>query len=176
MHNRIIEEYAERINNTLNLENDFDIENVVIGLDGTLEETTLNSGVIAQLTDLSDEEDKPKFKIQISDLIVSEQRRRFSIAHELGHLFIHLDFLNEEKWANNCRKSIIYHREEMSTGIEETEANTFAAAFLMPTDKFIKVSNCYFNDDRYDLKKIAQQFNVSKESAYYRGVNLGIWV
>ncbi|MBE6048601.1 MAG: ImmA/IrrE family metallo-endopeptidase [Clostridium sp.] len=174
---QIIEKYASRIHDALQLEDNFDIIKVVTGLGGILEEGPLNSGVVAQLTDLSDTGNEPKFKIQTSDLIVSEARKRFSIAHELGHLFIHLGFLESEKWSENCKKSIVYHREEMSTGMEETEANTFAAAFLMPAEQFRRVADNNFDEnDGYNIEEIANKFNVSRVSAYYRGVNLGIWI
>lgn len=171
----VIEKYASQVHAILKLEDNFNIKKVVTGLGGTIEEGFLNTGIVAQLTNISNKKSEPSFEIKISNLIDSEEKIRFAIAHELGHLFIHLGFLDEKKWSENCKLSIVYHREEMSTGIEETEANTFAVAFLMPINRFRIVANTNLNKNIYNIEQIAKQFGVSKMSAYYRGVNLGLW-
>ncbi|WP_394897200.1 ImmA/IrrE family metallo-endopeptidase [Clostridium paraputrificum] len=177
MDTRSVAIYAEQIHNVLGLENDFDINELVKGLGGVIEKDNLNTGVVAQLSDLANEEGKPNFKVKISNQVMTEGRKRFSIAHELGHLFVHLDFLDKSKWAEHCKDSIVYYRGEITTGVEEVEANAFAAAFLMPSERFNKVAeNNLNNDGSYDIDEIAKCFNVSRESAYYRGINLGIWM
>ncbi|MBA4686352.1 MAG: ImmA/IrrE family metallo-endopeptidase [Candidatus Galacturonibacter soehngenii] len=57
----------------------------------------------------------------------SNCRIRFDIAHELGHLLMHADYFNDE---DNKKKVI---KEKL-----EYEADTFAAAFLMPEETFSK--------------------------------------
>ena len=52
----------------------------------------------------------------------SVERRIFSAAHELGHLLLHLDDFNVDALTENK--------------VHETEANTFAAHFLMPEEIF----------------------------------------
>jgi hypothetical protein len=66
-------------------------------------------------------------RIRVSDAISSEGRRRFSIAHELGHLWLgHLP----RSFAELCSALAIEGR---PARVEEAEASVFAAEFLMPT-------------------------------------------
>jgi hypothetical protein len=66
-------------------------------------------------------------RIRVSDAISSEGRRRFSIAHELGHLWLgHLP----RSFAELCSAVAIEGR---PARVEEAEASAFAAEFLMPT-------------------------------------------
>lgn len=53
----------------------------------------------------------------------------FSIAHELGHLFLHMAYPDDEK---GYILSGSYHKETQNTSICEWEAEELAAAFLMP--------------------------------------------
>jgi Zn-dependent peptidase ImmA (M78 family)/DNA-binding XRE family transcriptional regulator len=53
---------------------------------------------------------------------ISVERQIFSLAHELGHLFLHKDSYGKPS--------------EALTDEQEAEADRFAAAFLMPRDKF----------------------------------------
>lgn len=54
----------------------------------------------------------------------SLQRQRFSIAHEMGHIFLH---------TNNAYKATVYNREPSPTDNPiETEANIFASRLLAP--------------------------------------------
>lgn len=59
-------------------------------------------------------------------------RRRFTIAHELGHYCLHKDFLD--------RTGIILERSNKFSHIrdKEIEADNFAAELLMPKDFFLK--------------------------------------
>ena len=170
-----IEKYASQVHAILKLEDDFNIKKVVTGLGGTIEEGFLGTGIVAQLTNISNKKGEPSFEIKISNLIDSEEKIRFAIAHELGHLFIHLNFLDKNKWLKNCQKPIVYYKEEISIGVKEAEANAFAVAFLMPINRFRIVANINLNKKIYNIEQIAKQFVVSKMSAYYRGVNLGLW-
>lgn len=177
MNRASIERYAKQIYNVLRLDKNFNIQDVVKNLGGTIEEDSLMPGVIAEISDLSCEKQRRSFKIKISDSNLLDSRKRFSIAHELGHLFIHLGFLDDEKWKKCCNDQIVYRRQEYCTGIMEMEANAFAAAFLMPDDIFFDEATNNSNDDgSYNINKIAEDFGVSREAAYYRGINLGIWV
>ena len=88
----------------------------------------------------------------------SPARDRFTVAHELGHLFLH-------------------HREGMGvarynrsgTDLAEVEANWFAAAFLMPEGPFLE-------DVRLGtpIATIARSFRVSVAAADVRAKSLGI--
>ena len=102
-------------------------------------------------------------------------RQRFSIAHELGHLFLHMKYPHEEWLA--LPVGVSYKRASGKYTMAEIEANEFAAAFLMPEDSFrnIAMKNINSEGSHYNLDKVAKHFNVSVCSASYRGINLGIW-
>lgn len=90
-------------------------------------------------------------------------RDRFTLAHELGHLFLgHVD-----------EYEILYRR-----GANELEyaANEFAAELLMPRDPFIEVVNQNVDDDgRCDIDEVASFFQVSPSAALTRGKFLGLF-
>lgn len=103
----------------------------------------------------------------------NESRKRFSIAHELGHLFIHMGYkISEETWENSDN---VFNR--LDSGELEFQANEFAAALLMPEEKFIKVMNDNYNKGSYNMENVAEYFNVSLEAAINRGrwLNLLSW-
>ncbi|GIM31527.1 ImmA/IrrE family metallo-endopeptidase [Paraclostridium bifermentans] len=113
------------------------------------------------------ERNNEKFIISV-DSSKPENRQRFSLAHELGHLFLHMKRLDEKYWSNNVIKDSAYFR--YGRGIEELEANEFAGAFLMPEEEFLDL---YHND--YGITDIARRFNVSEPAVYTRGKNLNLW-
>ena len=98
----------------------------------------------------------------------AETRKRFTIAHELGHLFLHMGFIIEpEKWeqlgASGEYVDSIYYRYGHS--IEEYEANEFAAAFLMPAVIFDQIAEQHTRDENGErlthLPDVARYFGVS---------------
>lgn len=59
----------------------------------------------------------------------STERRKFTIAHELGHLFLHMGYrINSDLW--NKQMDATYYR--AGDSLLEYQANEFAAALLMP--------------------------------------------
>lgn len=86
---------------------------------------------------------------------ISVERRKFTVAHELGHILLH------EK---SFQENITDENEQ-----EEAEANCFASYFLMPYKSFIdewcKYDNCDFIDK---VIKIKQTFGVSYQVVLYR--------
>lgn len=94
----------------------------------------------------------------------------FSVAHELGHLFLHL--LEED---GHLRPSTTMERNMMSSE-SELNANEFAAAFLMPeTDFIIQCEECKNENGKVNLTKVANYFNVSVQAAIVRGSVIGVW-
>jgi predicted transcriptional regulator len=73
-------------------------------------------------------------------------RDRFTIAHELGHYFVH---------SNQGERPIRASRK--GSGQLEWEANWFAAALLMPSNEFKAISTKFSGDDY----SIAGHFQVS---------------
>jgi Zn-dependent peptidase ImmA (M78 family) len=93
-------------------------------------------------------------------------RKRFTLAHELGHHVLHSnESLHYDK---NPSEEAIYFRSDVSSS-EETEANHFAAELLMPQEL---VSKCIDNGIT-TIPDLADAFNVSEDAMNYRLINLG---
>jgi Zn-dependent peptidase ImmA (M78 family) len=106
----------------------------------------------------------------------SERRKRFTLAHELGHLFLHMGYmLDMEKWKTiDAYIDSPYYRVGYSE--EEYEANQFAGALLMPEDEYRNYVNTHVNKNRtVDISLIGSYFNVSDEAALTRGRWLGMF-
>jgi Zn-dependent peptidase ImmA (M78 family) len=113
------------------------------------------------------------------EIVISEdkprQRKRFSIAHEIGHLFLHMGYLiKPELWESvgDYRDSVYYR---FGHSIEEYEANEFAAAFLMPDHEFKRIAKQNLKNGVYNIEEIANYFDVSIEAATIRGKWLGLF-
>jgi Zn-dependent peptidase ImmA (M78 family) len=90
-------------------------------------------------------------------------RDRFTIAHELGHYFLH---------SKVGKKRIRVPR--AGGGREEWEANWFAAGFLMPEEMFRKEwGNCHGNCHG-NIGMIASKFAVSTFTTRRRAQELGL--
>lgn len=124
--------------------------------------------VDAQITALDDTDEQHRFVIRyLEDKL--DTRILFSIAHEMGHLFLHL--LNEN---GTLRQAETFQR-NMETTQEELEANEFAAALLMPEEIFIVKSKEFMTKDKINVTKMAEYFNVSVQAATVRGNVLELW-
>lgn len=106
---------------------------------------------------------------------VPQTRRRFSIGHELGHLFLHMGFLiDEAKWqATGTYFDSVRYRFGFSE--EEYEANEFAAALLMPAAEFRDEAMKNLSSSGYHIEAIAAHFGVSPIAAKVRGQWLGLF-
>lgn len=141
---------------------------------------TLNGNIIYDITDECEDAFIEKSKDEQFEFVIHLNenkpfsRTRFTLAHELGHLFLHMGF-KTPRWneAETFKDSIYYrsfNRRDNNYSQEEIEANEFAAAFLMPKDQFknelLKAS--------FDLHIVANTFQVSLEAATNRARNIGI--
>lgn len=125
--------------------------------------------------------------------VTSENRDRFTIAHELGHLYLHLDYADPEKWEKRVKNAESQSNDEgcliadsfmtrAGQNYNEYEANDFAAAMLMPAKEFRKIARektlPVHNETRCNTREVAKAFGVSLEAAVIRGRFLGIfeWV
>ncbi len=108
----------------------------------------------------SDQEEK-----WIVDLRAQESwvRKRYTLAHELGHYVLHL--------GNGARKDLspLHRTENPSTDRMEREANQYAAELLMPAGR---IRNLYRNGTPLD--ELAAMFQVSKAAMGWRLHNLGL--
>lgn len=103
------------------------------------------------------------------------QRYRFSVAHELAHLFLHMGYLIQPaKWlaTGDYRDSVRFRGGYTR---EELEANEFAAVFLMPEMDFRRVAGNSTNRSMVDVSAVAKAFDVSVSAASYRGRKLGLF-
>ena len=102
-------------------------------------------------------------------------RNRFSVAHELGHLFLHMGYLvNPDTWGHSSEYcDSVYHR--FGYGIEEAEANAFAAALLMPEEEFRKAVSELGNKGQVPVKELANHFKTSAAATLKRGQELGVF-
>jgi len=135
--------------------------------------------------------DNKSFEIHLNEKFKGKTRERFTIAHELGHLFLHMGYLTDkEKWENIpydnsiisfTDKSIYadsaFYRKDDNYSNEENEANEFAACFLMPEDKFRNIAKeNYSNKTKtYKIEPIAEYFKVSLHATSNRGKWLGLF-
>ena len=180
---KLIGDLAEAIRDILDITNDvFDLSDAVYRLNGKIEyfcgRTTFKVEEVVKYADHTNENDSKgnlcHFVIRI-DKDNEKTRQRLSIAHELGHLFLHLKYPHEE-WFD-LPVGVSYKRKSGKYTMAEIEANEFAATFLMPEDSFRKIAKKNINSDGsyYNLDKIAKHFDVSVCSASYRGINLSVW-
>lgn len=141
-----------------------DIDGLVVSLGGSVQTGRC-------FTDGSVTKEGDSFRILLSPF-QDEKRRRFTIAHELGHLFLHMGYLtNKELWMR--QDDNIYHRLTGYNSEKEYQANEFAAAFLMPQKEYLEKLNEYLIGNKVNTAKIAEYFNVSVEAASNRGKFLG---
>jgi len=98
-------------------------------------------------------------------------RQRFTIAHELGHYFLH----------PKKKTFVDYYRDNKKNLIRkpwEVQANMFAAAILMPRKylekDFTQLAKEGFFEE--DLKFLADKYKVSEEAMNFRLINLKLSV
>lgn len=90
-----------------------------------------------------------------------ERRDRFTIAHELGHYFLH--YLEPRR-----TDRVTFGRGARNKA--ETQANLFAASLLMPSELF----TIRFSEQQGDMLALARDFEVSPRAAEVRSQVLGL--
>lgn len=95
-------------------------------------------------------------------------RRRFTIAHELGHLLLHKndDIHIDERFPIGFRSPV----SGKAVDIKEIEANQFAAECLMPTHLLVRDLSKMELDlgDSEDIEKLAVRYQVSRQAMALR--------
>ncbi len=97
------------------------------------------------------------------------ERDRFTIAHELGHLFLHYPQFKASNPSIPMKATRWVDASDPEQQRAEWEANWFAAAFLMPGGAF---SACW----RGVVRDAASRFAVSTQAAEIRAKDLGLSV
>ena len=139
--------------------NDFSVEDLIHARDIILEEKIIpnSDGRIVF--------GKTKTKISVNSAIKYTGRRRFTLAHELGHFELHHN-VNTHLEDNSL--TLDYFKK----GGQEYEANQFATELLMPSASFIAYTQGKkFSPDL--LRNIAEHFQTSITSATFRYLELG---
>lgn len=85
------------------------------------------------------------------------QRQRFTLAHELGHIF--LKHSKRDLYDAEDSRDIGEELTDQSKPPKEKEADTFASELLIPYDKLKK-----YEADINDIAKLAGIFQVSKQA------------
>ncbi|WGS85729.1 ImmA/IrrE family metallo-endopeptidase [Methylomonas sp. UP202] len=91
----------------------------------------------------------------------SQLRDRFTICHELGHYFLHYLLPGIQAPMRAAR----YGQNKA-----ETEANWFAASFLMPEEEFRN----YYEEVSGNLLLLSEKFKVSQQAATVMAGHLGL--
>jgi Zn-dependent peptidase ImmA (M78 family) len=101
--------------------------------------------------------------IRIRNDITQLERRRFIIAHEIGHCILH-----ETGSVTPCSEGDLFRYQE---GNREAEANWFAAELLMPSRLFAR--HCDVPEPSFDaIRVVARQFRTTLTAAAIRFVQL----
>ena len=112
-----------------------------------------------------------KFIINIS-WVDHYYRKRFTMAHELGHFILHKDLIGNGVDDNKEYKKL-YRTNNKITNAQEAEANDYAAKVLMPEEaiialakltKIIKSVKSEVDIDILWLDYLSKKFQVSKEA------------
>ncbi|MHB1739173.1 MAG: ImmA/IrrE family metallo-endopeptidase [Actinomycetes bacterium] len=101
-------------------------------------------------------------------------RRRFSIAHELGHLSMHPGRPVIVDHLVRGRVNLRDARSSLATSREEIDANGFAAALLMPAEWIAADVEGRAGDAAGRLvAELAKRYDVSTQAMELRLINLG---
>ena len=150
--------FAEKIANALNFKPGADLEPVVHNLKGKIEYLQFTDRDSKQASIIV--EKGGEFTIRLFRILFPLQNR-MSIAHELGHLFLHSRYGEVALRAYNDAKN--------KNELVENEAHEFACGFLMPTKEFSNIAKSFNNDS----VKVATYFMVPEPVARQRMINLG---
>ena len=109
--------------------------------------------------------EKNGFNIYVNEFDCNEMQR-FTIAHELGHFYLHLNKYKEDEYID-----LHYDTEFLSDDILEIEANEFAASILMPMEAVVDYYNKIFSlgvSKSCIIHWLSGIFKVSVEAMHYR--------
>ncbi len=137
-----------------------------------LEEIAYSRGALVQYARLTGAEARisivgDKAVITIADSISNRHRQRFNIAHELGHFELH----RRRRPRSSCTSADLGSWSDKETSRDpEREANTFAAALLLPEAFFAAL--CDEADPSLDrVSELAARFNVSLTATALRYIH-----
>lgn len=101
-----------------------------------------------------------------------ETRQRFTIAHEIGHMVMHMHILEgtphiDKKFGVQLNRD---KRSSLGNDLLEIQANKFAAELLMPSQMIKKeIKNTYIDIEKDDdVKALADKYKVSSQAMSIR--------
>ena len=100
--------------------------------------------------------------------VTTAERDRFTIAHELGHLFLHFPKVKRDHPGSPMAATRRVDQNDAVQKRAEWEANWFAAAFLMPEQTFRQYHAAH------GAAGAAAKFGVSQSAAEVRASTLGL--
>lgn len=161
-----ISDYAEKVAIALAFKPGDPVEPLVARLGGKINYKNARVG-----------DDKPESIVVSSqnDFIIflptmtSSARDRFTVAHELGHLFLHYPRVASESPGQQMVATRWVDDTDPEQQRAEWEANWFAAAFLMPKQAFVTALAQHGGD----IDEVAEIFAVSIQAARIRSQSLG---
>ena len=130
----------------------------------------LNIILVSLSSDLSGvvefNKEKNEFTI-FANIDKPKTRQYFTIAHELGHYFLHQDTIKKEEIIIDSESSsenrALFRLDAYEYTKIETEANNFAASLIMPTDLVKKAWKIFET-----IEECAKVFNVSASAISIR--------
>ena len=164
----LISSYAEDVARSLGYRPGDPVELVISDLGGSLTYSPdVFSGTDApeSIVIRSDED----FDIVLGTM-ASTGRDRFTMCHELGHLFVHYPIFSERHPGETMRAQRWIDAADRDQQRAEWEANWFASAFLMPEAAFKSAA------EGQTSPQLARTFGVSLSSAMTRKKILGMSV
>ncbi|MFT3921565.1 MAG: ImmA/IrrE family metallo-endopeptidase [Myxococcales bacterium] len=153
-----VQEYAEAVAESVGYTPGTGVESVVAQLGGRLKYLSLDESRQHEADGSLVVHGPGDFEISLS-AVTGAVRDQFTIAHELGHYFLH---------SQGGKQRI--RAERYGSGRVEWEANWFAAAFLMPSELFTEEAE----RNQGDAERIATRFFVSSAAAEVRLKSLGL--
>jgi len=169
-----INAFADSVRKIMGLTVPVDVENMVQQLGGEIDYSNdLPVGSEAKI-----ERVNKSFRITLrepTERPTKETRKRFTIAHELGHLFLHMRFIIDPDYWAKVPEYVdgAYYRFGYSE--EESEAYEFAGALLMPRIEFEEIAYQHLDAGVFNLQPIADHFSVSINAVKVRGGYLGLF-
>lgn len=163
---KVVEEFAQRISTNLEFDYSDDLHLFVKKIGGEIFTTYTGKEDIESGSIVIDK--NANFKIFISPF-TSIERDRFTIAHELGHLFLHYPETRKKMDSESIFRATRYvDPSDEKQQVAEREANWFAASLLMPEVKFKKI----YNSQNTRLAEL--EFKVSSTAVRIRAQSLGL--
>ena len=160
-----IDNFAASVRKSYKIDIPINDINVIINNIGGKIQLVSNSLYKAQIIKEND-----TFIIEV-DNSLSKEKRLSAIAHELGHLFLHMGYESDfELWDKqpNGYKKEGYPKEEY-------EANYFVESFLLPEKDFKLFIDKNKKNNTIKISEIAKAFNVSNALVINRGYTLGLF-